>query len=224
MNVQDLKNVAHLHHAYLVVGDPSVGKEQTLQMLEARGIQTKGNPDVLALSFPELLVDDVRDTILPFASLAPLGEHKYVVTSFSRANGSSQNALLKAVEDSLGRTVFFFSVDAVGYVLPTLRSRCITLNTEHSALNAETKEAGEFLKAKYSERLATVEKMVDYISKTQDRAPVREFVKALTVAAHTRKLPARALRDLLDASQYLRQNGSSAKAVLGHLAVSLLVG
>jgi hypothetical protein len=223
MNVSDLGRTATLHHAYFVVGDAERGKDEALAMLEARGVSTRGNPDVLALSFSELLVDDVRDSILPFAALKPMEERKYIVVSFSRANDSSQNALLKAVEESLGHTVFFFSADAAGHMLPTLRSRCIAVSASVSekAGGAGHEEAESFLKAGYAKRLATVEKMTSYISKTQDRVPVRAFVKALLIAGEKQKLPARALRDVLDASRYVRQQGSSAKAVLGHLAVSL---
>ncbi len=223
MNVSELGSVASLHHAYLVVGDAEWGKKATLAMLEARGIETRGNPDVFVLSFVDLLVDDVRDSMLPFAALKPLGARKYLVVSFSRANDSSQNALLKAVEESLGRTTFFFSVDAAGHMLPTLRSRCITVSAGEGGKGDVEKsdEAESFLKAGFAKRLAAVEKMTAYISKTQDRAPVRAFMKELLIISEKKKLSARALRDIVDASRYLRQQGSSAKAVLGHLAVSL---
>ncbi|MEK9177022.1 MAG: hypothetical protein AAB923_01880 [Patescibacteria group bacterium] len=223
MRISELNHTRVLHHAYLVAGGAERGKVETLALLEARGVQTKGNPDVLALSFSELLVDDVRDAILTFAALRPMGERKYVIISFSRANDSAQNALLKAVEESLGRTCFFFSVDAPGHVLPTLRSRCITVSLGEKAEEdpASREEAEGFLKAGYAERLAVVEKMTGYISKTQDRTPVRAFVGGLLTVARDEKLSARVLRDILDATRYLRMQGSSAKAVLGHLAVSL---
>ena len=71
MKIEELKKTEHLHHAYIVSGSAKHGAGEVLAMLEARGVKTKGNPDVLALSFPELLVDDVRDSLLPFAELKP---------------------------------------------------------------------------------------------------------------------------------------------------------
>lgn len=224
MKLEVLEKTEHLHHAYLVVGDSLRGGEQVLGVLEGRGIKTKGNPDVLALSFSELLVDDVRDSILPFAALSPIVDRKYLVISFSKANTAAQNALLKAVEESLGHSVFFFSIDAVGHILPTLRSRCIAVTAFSEQRSAFSDEAEEFLKAKYPERLAAVEKMASYISKTQDREPVRAFLRTLLGVAHRAKLPPRAVRDIMNAGEYLRQSGSSAKSVLGHLAVSLPLG
>ncbi|MBI3573514.1 hypothetical protein HY090_00500 [Candidatus Kaiserbacteria bacterium] len=214
MRVGELKKNETLHHGYIVSGSAEHGAEEVLKMLEERKVATKGNPDLLTLSFSEMLVDDVRDKILSFAALKPLA-------SFSRANDAAQNALLKAVEESLGNTVFFFCVDSAGHLLPTLRSRCITLEAESYKQEAESQDAEEFLRETYEKRLARVEKMTGYISKTQDRAPARAFATALISLMHERAPGARTLRDLLDADRYLRLQGSSAKSILGHLAVSL---
>lgn len=220
MQIQDLQKIKHLHHAYIVLGTehaPSL----VLAMLRERGIETAGNPDVLSLSFSELLVDDVRDTVLPFASLSPIHDRKYIAIAFSRANDSAQNALLKAVEESLGKTTFFFCVESAGHILPTLRSRCITLEGGRLKVEGGSTEAEEFLKAAYSKRLALVEKMTNYISKTQDRAPARAFANDLLILAREKKLSTVSVRDILDATQYLRMQGGSAKSALSHLAVSL---
>lgn len=221
MKIEELKKIDHLHHAYIVSGSAEHGVEEVLALLLGRGVKTKGNPDVLALSFPELLVDNVRDSLLPFASLKPLEEQKYLIVSFSRANDAAQNALLKAIEESLGHTIFFFCVDSAGHLLGTVRSRCITVESEKVKVESKNEEAEEFLKETYEKRLVRVDKMAAYVSKTQDRAPVRAFVKDLISLVHNSKADIRTLRDLLDADRYLRLQGSSVKAVLGHLAVSL---
>jgi DNA polymerase III delta prime subunit len=221
MQVAGIAKNEQLHHAYIVAGSAEGGREEVLALLEKRGVNTVGNPDLLSLSFKELLVDDVRDTLLSFAALKPVGERKYLVVSFARANDAAQNALLKAVEESLGHTVFFFSTDSAGSLLPTLRSRAVLLTTERRASAEDAAEAKEFFKESYEKRLARVEKMTAYISKTQDRTPTREFVRSLLSLAEEKRAPARVLRDLLDADRYLSLQGSSPKSVLGHLAVSL---
>lgn len=218
MEISELAEVKELHHAYLVVGG---GADDVSKLLKKREIETAGNADVLSLIFSELLVDDVRDTVLPFASLKPIGERKYVILSFSRANDQAQNALLKAVEESIGRTVFFFCVESGGHVLPTLKSRCIVVSAGTAKKTEENEDAEAFAKAGYEKRLSTVEKMTGYISKTQDRAPAREFVRGLIAHYHKGGASAETLRDLMDADKYLRQQGGSAKAVLSHLAVTL---
>lgn len=220
MDISELGNVKGLHHAYLVTGNAEAGAKEVLAMFSKRGVKTAGNPDVAVHSYSELLVDDVRDTLLSFASLKPLGERKYLIVSYSRANDASQNALLKAVEESLGNTTFFFCIDSAGHMLPTLRSRCVQV----SLGEIKTEDSGEaeaFLKSSYDKRLAAVEKMTTYISKTQDRAPARTFVRSLLTVMHERDASSSALRDLLDADRYLRMQGSSPKSVLSHLAVTL---
>jgi DNA polymerase III delta prime subunit len=219
MQIKELEKVSVLHHAYIVVGSAKLGVGEVLELLRKRDVVTKGNPDVLVLSYSELLVEYAGE-ISGYASLKPLGHTKYLVVSFSRATREAQNALLKIVEEAPGGTVFFFCVDAVGHLLPTLRSRAIILEAGAKE-ERETDEAEAFLKESYPKRLAAVEKMTGYIAKTQDRLPVRLFIKELAHMAHAQKLSAPYLRDLLDADRYLRMQGSSAKAILGHLAVSL---
>ena len=221
MNVSDLRSVPILHHAYLVSGSARTLEEEVLPVLAKRGVPTSGNPDVYSLSVSELDVDAAREISL-FASLKPVGDAKYILVSMSRATVHAQNALLKAIEEAPGSTVFFFITEDAGNLLPTVRSRCVSVgSTDLKKDEAASKDAAAFLVNSYAARLSAVEKMTGYIAKTQDRAPSREFMRALLREARGKKLPAPALRDLLDAHRFLSMQGSSAKAVLSHLAVSL---
>lgn len=220
MKVADLAHAESLHHAYLVTGNTEASRAEVAALLQKRGVETAGNPDILSVSFSELLIDDTRDLILSFASLKPLGERKYVIASFSRANENAQNALLKAVEESLGHTVFFFCVEAEGHVLPTLKSRCVVVHGS-LAVAEDTEDAEAFLSAGYEERLKIAERMASAASKTQDRAPARALAASLISVLKSRTAGASALRDALDAHRYLRMAGGSVKAVLSHLAVAL---
>jgi DNA polymerase III delta prime subunit len=221
MTIHDLQSARDLHHGYIVVGPLDDGREATLTMLQGRGISVKGNPDLLSLSFTDLGIEDVRESILPFASLSPIRDSKYILISFSRANDSSQNALLKAVEESLGRTTFFFLVENAGYIIPTLRSRCVTVRGPKAERSLENHEAEGFLKETYAERLARVESLVRTATNSDDRTPVRAFTDDLLLIARGKKLGHTALRDILSAAGYMRMQGSSIKAVLSHLAVTL---
>lgn len=224
MKVSELAHVKELHHAYLVVGNAGKGASEVLSMLETRGIKTSGNADVLTLSFTELSVDNARE-ISSYASLKSLGESKYLIVTFSRAGNEAQNALLKVVEEAPGHSIFFFSVDAIGHVLPTLQSRAVAVSVSDQHLLSDNedvkKEAREFLASTFEERLKLVDKTALYVTKTQDRAPVRALVKELLEQVHEKGASPQVLRDLLDAQGYIRQQGGSVKAVLGHLAVTL---
>lgn len=222
MGLDALGKIQELHHAYLIVGGVDSSRTGVVSLLEKRGVQTIGNPDVQVHAFSELLIDDVRDTLLPFAGLKPLRDRKYLIVSYSRANDASQNALLKAVEESLGNTTFFFCVDSPGHMIQTLRSRCVQVSIgAQDEKDSESEQAETFLKASYQDRLGMVEKMTSYITKTQDRVPVRAFVRTLLTVMHGRNASAGALRDVMDAEKYMRMQGSSPKSVLSHLAVTL---
>ncbi len=224
MKVHELAAIEHLHHAYLVTGNAAKGAEEVLAMLAKRGVKTIGNPDVLTYSYAEFSVDAARE-VSSYALLKSLGEAKYLIISFSKATNESQNALLKIIEEAPGSTIFFFCIDALGHVLATIRSRTIAVSVSDANLKTgdedTAKEVREFLQGEYPERLAMVDKMTSYITKTQDRSPVRAFVKELLSRVHEQGASPQALRDLLDAEGYMRMQGSSVKAILGHLAVTL---
>ena len=211
-----------IQHAYVVTGSAAEGAAHVISVLKERQISISGNLDALVLRYKDMAVDDVRDTIIPFASLKSLSGAKYCIVSFDTANGNAQNALLKIVEEAPGDTHFFFCVDLLGSILPTLRSRCIVLSLVGVREQmSDTDDATEFLEETFAKRLARVESMAASVSKTQDRTAVRVFVRSLLSVAHARSYPSSALRDLLDADRFMRLSGSSPKAILGHLAVSL---
>jgi hypothetical protein len=173
-----------------------------------------GNPDVLTFTIGELAVDDARQ-ISTYAQLKSVSGAKYFIVAFSRAGVEAQNALLKVVEEAPGNTHFFFCTQNTGALLPTLRSRCITVSSEFRVQSSEAEEAKAFLKLSYAERLSKVEKLVTAAQRSGERTEIRAFTRALVEVAPS--------RETLNAARYIEQNGSSPKLVLSHLAVSLPV-
>lgn len=211
MSTSALDLPGSLHHAYLVVGSSSTLGWGVRDALKKRGVSVASNPDVLQWTFGDLLVDDAR-MITERAFLKSVGEAKYFVISFERAGIEAQNALLKVVEEAPGNTHFFFCVESPGTVIPTLRSRCMTIGSGSRDEKPELRAAQEFLALGYADRLAHVEKMLTTMQRSGDRAPARVFVRAL-VRAHPS-------RSTLSALQYL-ERAVSPKLVLAHLAVAL---
>lgn len=224
MKLSELAHIRDLHHAYIVVGNAGKGVPEVLAMLETRGVKTLGNPDVLTLSFVELSIDDAR-ALASFASLKALGEEKYIVVSWSRATTEAQNALLKVVEEAPGNTVFFFSVDALGHTIATLQSRSTEVFVSDGEMISHdskvAKDVTDFLRASFEERLKKVDVTATAVTKTQDRTYARAFVRELLTRVHETGASPQVLRDLLDAERYMRVQGGSVKAILGHLAVTL---
>jgi hypothetical protein len=220
VNTNALRTISILNSAYLVVGSVAPTRNAVVAVLEARGVKVVANPDVYEFSGSEFNVDDAR-AVSSFASLKPYGDAKYFLLAMNRATAEAQNALLKVIEEAPGSSIFFFIVESAGHLLPTIRSRCIQVLGERVESEENAEEAQKFLRDSFESRLSAVEKMTSYISKTQDRAPSRTFVRLLLKSAKDKKYPAPNLRDILDADRFMRMQGSSAKAVLSHLAVSL---
>ncbi|WP_254070122.1 DNA polymerase III subunit delta' [Pimelobacter simplex] len=90
-------------------------------------------------------VDEVRDLVRR-ASLSPMGDRWQIliVEDADRLTDQACNALLKAIEEPNGRTVWMLCAPTVEDVLPTIRSRCrlVTLATPTTA------EVAGFLQAR----------------------------------------------------------------------------
>ncbi|NYI45284.1 DNA polymerase-3 subunit delta' [Nocardioides aromaticivorans] len=98
-------------------------------------------------------VDEVRDLVRR-ASLSPMGDRWQImiVEDADRLTEQACNALLKAIEEPNGRTVWMLCAPTVEDVLPTIRSRCrlVTLSTP------TTPEVAGFLVSRgVEERLAS---------------------------------------------------------------------
>lgn len=90
-------------------------------------------------------VDEVRDLVRR-ASLSPMGERWQIliVEDADRLTEQACNALLKAIEEPNGRTIWMLCAPTVEDVLPTIRSRCrlVTLATP------TTEEVAGFLRGR----------------------------------------------------------------------------
>ncbi|MBM9461161.1 DNA polymerase III subunit delta' [Nocardioides sp. zg-536] len=154
-------------HAWLFTGPPGSGRSNAAIAFAAAlqcsdGGLGPGCPDachachtVLAGSHADVAVirtqklsigvDEVRDLVRR-ASLSPMGDRWQVliVEDADRLTEQACNALLKAIEEPNGRTLWMLCAPTVEDVLPTIRSRCrlVTLSTPTTA------EVAEFLVAK----------------------------------------------------------------------------
>ncbi|GAA3679121.1 DNA polymerase III subunit delta' [Nocardioides ginsengisoli] len=154
-------------HAWLFTGPPGSGRSNAAIAFAAalqcpQGGQGPDCPDtchachtVLAGSHADVSVvrtaklsigvDEVRDLVRR-ASLSPMGDRWQIliVEDADRLTEQACNALLKAIEEPNGRTIWMLCAPTVEDVLPTIRSRCrlVTLSTP------TTEEVAGFLRAR----------------------------------------------------------------------------
>jgi len=147
----DAFNGNNLHHAWLLVGEPGVGKAtfayQAAKFLlsdpqgpktsievasnceSTRKILSRSHPDLFVLEpeeeKTEIKVDHVRE-LSEFMALTPaLGKHKIIIIdSANNLNNNAANALLKLLEEPQDNTFFFLVCHSLVNLLPTIKSRC----------------------------------------------------------------------------------------------------
>ncbi len=133
----------HPVHAYLLVGPPGSGIEQATRLFAAELLAPGGgdgtervrrgrHPDVVEFhptGSTYSVRDDVRDRIIPAATLSPVEADRRVLVLWEaeRLHGNQdepQHALLKTLEEPPPRTYLVLVTSAPDDLLPTVRSRC----------------------------------------------------------------------------------------------------
>lgn len=147
-------------HAWLFTGPPGSGRSNAAvafaaalqceqggcgECHECRTVLGSSHADVALVRTEKLSigVKEVRDLVRR-AALTPMGKRWQilVVEDADRLTEQACNALLKAIEEPNGRTVWMLCAPTVEDVLPTIRSRCrlVTLSTP------TTEDVAEFLR------------------------------------------------------------------------------
>ncbi|TYL49955.1 DNA polymerase III subunit delta' [Nocardioides sp. BGMRC 2183] len=157
-------------HSWLFTGPPGSGRSNAAiafaaalqcpqggcgQCHQCHTVLTGSHADVAVIRTEKLTigVKDVRELVRK-AALTPMGDRWQIliVEDADRLTEQACNALLKAIEEPNGRTVWMLCTPTVDDMLPTIRSRCrlVTLATP------TTEEVADFLARKgVEESLAT---------------------------------------------------------------------
>ncbi len=142
--------VKHIAHAYIFEGPTGCGKRTVAGLFAASlqcenaGVEPCGkchscaqstsnsHPDVIRIT-PEkgsiIKVDEIRDRLVKDMAVKPYsGNYKiYIVEGAQNMNESAQNALLKTLEEPPEYGVIMLLTTNAEKLLPTIRSRCVTL-------------------------------------------------------------------------------------------------
>ena len=162
-----------LSHAYIINGEKGMGKktvakafamtllcekkgsEPCMECHSCRQALTDNNPDIIYIAPDKptaLSVDHIREKLVNDVGYKPYSySHKvYIVEGAELMNVQAQNAILKTIEEPPEYAVVMLLTANVGHLLPTVMSRCITLNMQ--PLKAEV----------IKEYLMKKDKVVDY--------------------------------------------------------------
>ena len=210
------------HHAYLWTGDIETGITAALTYGEQHlDLSPTANPDVVVYRYSHFPVEDAR-RIVSAASQAPLKEHRLIVIAAERLFHEAQNALLKVFEEPAEGTTLVLVVPAEGQILPTLRSRLITLPGEKVA-----QELHPFIEAKEEERKKMIVKLLDRAKSDKDeekqaaRAEAIRIIEDLTRVVHAQRGDITLLTELNRFLPILHERSAPLKLIFEHLLIVL---
>lgn len=212
-------------HGYLVEGTwEHLAGALERAARERLGVRLSGNPNALSVRADTIGIDDARAAMV-FQSRRAFGDasdRKVITLACRSVTTEAQNALLKVLEEPTPGTYFFIVVPSARTLLPTLRSRLLTLSGGSGAPTAgdASISAAMFLAAPPAERL----RLLETIIKDRDRAAAHSFLDSLLVALYgtaslTEGSAAGALAEIIRARSYLADRGASVKVLLEHLAL-----
>ena len=150
-HLQNAIQSGRISHAYLFAGEPGSGKKMlatlfamTLQC-KAEGIEpcficesckktlSNNQPDIINLVHEKpnvITVDEIRSQVVDTVGILPYeSKYKiYIINDAEKMNPQAQNALLKTIEEPPEYAVLLLLADNPEALLPTILSRCVTLN------------------------------------------------------------------------------------------------
>lgn len=204
-----------LHHANIILSNDAPLKRVEEILLREISFEPKGNPDFLFFEEESFGIESAR-MLERWAIGKPLvGSHKVCVVVSKSINFEAQNAMLKTLEEPKEGTYFFFAIESLGSLLPTLLSRVQVISFLEKT-QVDTK-ANKFLKANIEDRLSIVRSL----QKNADKSKMRDFIQNLESLAAENSLNFSQKRDILKAKIYSMQRGSSSKILLEWLACVL---
>ncbi|MGN0171017.1 MAG: DNA polymerase III subunit delta' [Lachnospiraceae bacterium] len=149
-SLQNAIMLGKVSHAYIINGEDGAGKKtladafaMTLQCekgtkdacLECHSCKqamTRNQPDIIYLK-PEkenlISVSDIRQQINADVSIKPYSSRYkiYIINHAERMNEAAQNAILKTIEEPPEYVIILLLTTNAQMLLPTIRSRCITI-------------------------------------------------------------------------------------------------
>lgn len=150
-HLQNALSTGKISHAYIINGEKSSGKEFIAKIFamalqcEKEGIEpcnecrsckqalSKNQPDIIYVSHEKpntISVDDIRAQVNNDVAIKPYSsKYKvYIINEAEKMTPQAQNAILKTLEEPPAYAVILLLVSNMNSLLPTILSRCVTLN------------------------------------------------------------------------------------------------
>lgn len=216
-------NKSNLHHAYICEGDKdSVFSDLCKFCEEELEFTTKANPDFVYEDYDKFLISHARK--LQEMQMNKSVGKKIFIVSFNFITREAQNALLKVLEEPTSGTHFFFITPSSHIFLDTVLSR-VQIISRVTVLDKDS-AGSKFLKAKLSERMKIVTKLVqDIKDEKATKGDALNLVRNVIRVKHkdlSEKKDSKILLSLKEAEKvadYLYDNSASVKSLMEYFAI-----
>ncbi len=196
-----------MHHAYLIIGAPTLGEEFLLSFFEDNDIVQEGNPDVYHFKEEVFDIADARALVERSIEKA-FGTKKVFIITSARFTPQAQNALLKTFEEPIAHTHFFILARERELFLPTLLSRMqvVRLNGDDEV----NPKVEKFLSLSLSKRL-------DFAKKFEGSLP--DFLDSLLLVLKRQDASLDVLKKVFAVRIFASDPAAQARLILEHLAL-----
>lgn len=114
------------------------GRDACMECHSCRQAAGRNQPDIVYLKHEKpatISVDDIRSQLNNDIVIRPYGSRRkvYIIDEAEKMNVQAQNALLKTIEEPPAYAVIILLTTNAGTFLPTILSRCVTLNIKVAA-------------------------------------------------------------------------------------------
>lgn len=195
-------------HAYVIVGDVNLTEKAVVRpwLKDLLGRDPEGHPDVFRVSplskLRQIKIEQIRQLLSSLYQTSSLGGWKIaIITEADRLLPQAANAFLKTLEEPTRRTVILLLTAAPDLLLPTIRSRCLTIRLRDGQKPEPPEELRPTLESlAKADRSDPVEGykclnlLTDFLAATKDR--LERGAKEQTRQARTDGLEAEALEEL----------------------------
>ena len=174
---RQLKNNS-LSNAYIIEGEDlaynlKYAREFSKKVFASFDINTnlETNPDIEIIDKEIIDITTIRNLIKDMVIRPVNNKIKiYLIHNAQNLRIEAANAMLKSLEELKAYSLIIFTVDNVGKMLPTIRSRCqiISLNTKNSDLDIDMDRLSEVLSKVLSGDLSAYYKEKDYFLSFKD--------------------------------------------------------
>ncbi len=222
----------NISHAYIICGEAGTGKrtvsDATAQTIQCQNridgmdsceickscMQAKSHnhPDIKYITHEKvsISVDNIREQLTNDIDIKPYSsQYKiYIIPDAGKMTEQAQNALLKTIEEPPAYAVIILITDNISSLLPTIQSRCITLNlkplnndeiagylTSHFKLEPERAQIaagfcqgnmGKAIRFASSENFQEMKDQILILLKSIDNMSITDIVNTIRVLAQNK--------------------------------------